>query len=684
MKNIEFGSLTDKGLVRPENEDNLGYTPTPNGDLFVVCDGMGGHVGGKVASTMAVDSIIQYFTAKKYHNPVIALNEAIQYANTKVFEKSKNDNKLRGMGTTVTILLYQPDDTVYIAHVGDSRIYINSSGKLHRLTKDHSYVQQLVDQNIISDSQAEKHPQKNQLLKALGTSPNVEPNIPSQPVMPKKGDLFMLCSDGLCGLVNDMTLQEITNKTDVDIHKMAHILVNTAKNAGGTDNITVQLIRVKNSTHTESTYKNLSPKDARITVDEERDKSVITTVEPDNIKLENNENENKNNIDENQQHNNNNLKRNKLIAIIASATVLLFILIFVLYRIITGIDYRVMSYKNKVVIDSVDVGSKKEAIKIAEKKIKDKNEDFVVKIFRIGKNGNIVKNDDITEMRGSGGKPYAVFVYDENGNVRRARDFFETIEEANKRFLSYLTDYATYNGFTIKLLGKDDEGSFVVEKKTETIEYEEPTPTSEPSAFIKYKVKASDNWIKIYNKYGVCPCYIKRATKNIKLDGKGNPRIGEVYMIPKHYSSMKKYNPNKYQKYTKDKVGYVNGQCTKLTPGTCKTKTDHTNTSLIDTTNTNTKDTIIVKIDSTKTNNNNELVKKDSAKTTNKLSPTEQRKLELETEITGLENQIKAKEKEKEELGVLEFSKKNQVQDEIDELKKKKKAKEDELKKLSS
>lgn len=253
-----FKEHTDKGAVRPANEDSLGVElNTINGSVFVVCDGMGGHVGGAMASSIAVKSILDYFKLELHENPFVALDDAFQFANTQIFAKTLEDPSLKGMGTTGVILLVRDED-VYIGHVGDSRIYIKSRGQLSRLTKDHSYVQQLVDQAIILDEDAESHPQKNQILKALGHSEEVKPTICQQPIKAKKGDLFLLCSDGQCGMVVDRDMEELIDGDNIEAS--VENLYNVAMEHGGTDNITNILIKITESTNPTSSFKDVGPK----------------------------------------------------------------------------------------------------------------------------------------------------------------------------------------------------------------------------------------------------------------------------------------------------------------------------------------------------------------------------------------------------------------------------------------
>ena len=259
---IKFYPLTDVGLVRAANEDSHGESRPEenhgNGTLLIVCDGMGGHVGGAAASQMAVHSIKEHFAREYHDNPYVAISEAIQFANEQIYARAQAEPELRGMGTTCTLALFRGDN-IYLGHVGDSRIYLTSDDKLHRLTKDHSFVQTLVDQGIITDAESETHARKNELTQALGIKPQVSPTVPESPVQMKAGDKLMLCSDGLCGLVNDPTMQEVLAQSDSIENKAAH-LIELAKNAGGTDNITVTLAEVEQSAIVRTVFVDLSPK----------------------------------------------------------------------------------------------------------------------------------------------------------------------------------------------------------------------------------------------------------------------------------------------------------------------------------------------------------------------------------------------------------------------------------------
>lgn len=236
-------ALTDTGLVRPHNEDSNRVERTQNGDLFVVCDGMGGHVGGATASRIGVESICQYVREHECNMPQQFLVKALEYANERIFAGSRATPNLRGMGTTACVALVR-DDKVWYAHVGDSRIYYYNSKKkaLYRLTKDHSVVQALVDQGVITEAEAEHHPEKNKIRKSLGIKADVEPEPCQIPLIPSEEDILLICSDGLSGMMDDEDILEVLITTK-EVNDAGKTLIELAKSGGGTDNITVQIIR---------------------------------------------------------------------------------------------------------------------------------------------------------------------------------------------------------------------------------------------------------------------------------------------------------------------------------------------------------------------------------------------------------------------------------------------------------
>ncbi|MDP4267965.1 MAG: Stp1/IreP family PP2C-type Ser/Thr phosphatase [Bacteroidota bacterium] len=243
MKTFEYTCQTDIGKVRHQNEDYFGCFSTINGDIFVVCDGIGGHAGGDVASKLAVESFRQFFEKEYYENPFSAILKAFNFANSVIYDVSYEKPELKDMGTTCVLAMFRVDKVFY-AHAGDSRIYYNSNCKLHRLTKDHSYVQGLVDKKLITEEEAENHPAKNIITKSLGHFPTVQPSISEIPLFPDNDDILMLCTDGLTGLVKDTEIESILNSSKT-LQQKAVLLIAHANENGGYDNSTIQLIRFK-------------------------------------------------------------------------------------------------------------------------------------------------------------------------------------------------------------------------------------------------------------------------------------------------------------------------------------------------------------------------------------------------------------------------------------------------------
>ena len=251
------------GNVRKAQEDCHDIAlKTPNGDVFVVCDGMGGHVGGAKASSLAVDSIISFLKKERYDDPLVALNGALQFANMQILGFAAANPGYKGMGTTACIVLIQSDEA-YIAHAGDSRIYLylGKEKELHRITNDHSYVQTLVDAGQITDEQAEHHPNKNRILKALGVTPNLQPSFGK--AKPKNGDIFLICSDGLSGMIPDSTIENVLGQSST-LDAKGELLINLAMQGetvqpGGQDNCTLELIQIDNSPWPKSEFTSYNP-----------------------------------------------------------------------------------------------------------------------------------------------------------------------------------------------------------------------------------------------------------------------------------------------------------------------------------------------------------------------------------------------------------------------------------------
>lgn len=231
---------TDIGKARDMNQDYY-YIPSSENDLqiYILADGMGGYNGGEIASKLAVQTVRDYIENnfdKIEHTKEEILNmikKSMENANSVVYEESKKDDNLQGMGTTLDVCFIY-NNKIYIGHVGDSRVYLIRKEIARKITKDHSYVQQLVEDKKITREEAEHHPKKNMLLKALGCTSYVEPDIRARNI--EKDDIFLMCSDGLTNMVEESKMYEIVEQYK---EKAPEILVNLANDAGGYDNITV-------------------------------------------------------------------------------------------------------------------------------------------------------------------------------------------------------------------------------------------------------------------------------------------------------------------------------------------------------------------------------------------------------------------------------------------------------------
>lgn len=248
--NFSFGNATHVGQVRKANEDYFGSFETKNGYIFLVCDGMGGHVGGAKASQIAVSNIRDCLQQLDYATPYEALTQSLISSNKAILDYAEEHSELRGMGTTCVAILIKGAD-VYYAHVGDSRIYLFSKKKLTRITKDHSFVQNMVDIGGLTEEEAETHPRKNEITNALGLVNMKPPTVCSAPILAAKGDIFVLCSDGLTGLIKDSEIEDVL-KNNMELQGKANLLIDKANQAGGTDNITVQIIGFNQSPYSKT------------------------------------------------------------------------------------------------------------------------------------------------------------------------------------------------------------------------------------------------------------------------------------------------------------------------------------------------------------------------------------------------------------------------------------------------
>jgi len=236
MTELRAGGATDVGLVRAHNEDRF----LADEGLFAVADGVGGHKAGEVASQTAVETLQREFTEPTTD----ALIDAVKTANRTVWNLAETNTDQRGMGTTLTAIALVDDggeERLAVVNVGDSRAYLLQHGELEQLTEDHSLVEQLVREGQLTPEEAQVHPQRSIITRALGLDPEVE--VDSWELTPYKGDRLLLCSDGLTNEVSDEQIAS-TLRTVSDPEEAAHQLVQEARDHGGSDNITCVVVDV--------------------------------------------------------------------------------------------------------------------------------------------------------------------------------------------------------------------------------------------------------------------------------------------------------------------------------------------------------------------------------------------------------------------------------------------------------
>lgn len=254
MTTVALYGDSDIGRVRRINEDS--FRLIPERQAIVVCDGMGGHAAGEVASQAAVETVEAYLLQSGHLNRPPSLSPlshplapeaedlvwAIRLANRRVFQTAQSQKQTRGMGTTLVAARFVPGHAV-ICHVGDSRAYLFRDGKLLPITVDHSLVAELLAQNEITAEQARTFPDRNIITRALGTRPVVAVDITVMPVA--RGDWYLLCSDGLCGAIEDDEMQAIVRRFPGDPEGAIAGLIDAANAAGGHDNITIAIGEVQ-------------------------------------------------------------------------------------------------------------------------------------------------------------------------------------------------------------------------------------------------------------------------------------------------------------------------------------------------------------------------------------------------------------------------------------------------------
>jgi len=240
---LAVAARTDIGRMRAGNEDNFHADANEFRGLFIVADGMGGHAAGEVASEMAVQIIARELAGvRDLRDGAVTetVTRALKMANTAIFQRTLQEVDKQGMGTTASVLLLG-QNRYFIGQVGDSRVYLLRDGALRQVTKDHSYVQEQVDAGYLTPEQARYHPYSNVITRCVGASDNVEPDTYFGDV--RTGDVYLVASDGLTGMVDDRRLQQIL-MTRTSPARIVDMLVQEANGRGGLDNITAIVIQV--------------------------------------------------------------------------------------------------------------------------------------------------------------------------------------------------------------------------------------------------------------------------------------------------------------------------------------------------------------------------------------------------------------------------------------------------------
>ncbi|MEA2235572.1 MAG: family protein phosphatase [Thermoanaerobaculia bacterium] len=248
---VKAYGLTHVGRQRQHNEDT--FLVADEAKLFLVADGMGGHAAGEIASRIAVDSISEFIVHTKeddgtwphaydehFTRTTNRLMAALRMANTRVLEAMRKDARLRGMGTTVVAAMAD-GGKMSVAHVGDSRAYMIRNGKISRITSDHSWVFEQVQAGMLTEAEAEKHPLRNVITRALGGALSVNPD--ASEIDSKPGDVYLLCSDGLTGMVPEEEILKLVTANADDLEKACRDLIDMANEHGGLDNVTAILVK---------------------------------------------------------------------------------------------------------------------------------------------------------------------------------------------------------------------------------------------------------------------------------------------------------------------------------------------------------------------------------------------------------------------------------------------------------
>jgi serine/threonine protein phosphatase PrpC len=249
---IEISGHTHVGMKRNHNEDN--FLLLPEERLCVVADGMGGHSSGEIASKIAIDEMAEFFKLtgadqdvtwpykmdKQKNYDQNRLATAVKLANIRIFEKASADQKYKGMGTTIVSVFFASAAEVVVGHVGDSRVYFYRNGELKQVTEDHFLLNDYLKAKKLTPEEIEAFPHKNVIVRALGMKDSVQVDL--NRVEPKQGDVYLLCSDGLSGMVSDAQICGVLGATS-DLERACGQLIDLANANGGNDNVTCILAR---------------------------------------------------------------------------------------------------------------------------------------------------------------------------------------------------------------------------------------------------------------------------------------------------------------------------------------------------------------------------------------------------------------------------------------------------------
>ncbi|HML09743.1 MAG TPA: Stp1/IreP family PP2C-type Ser/Thr phosphatase [Stellaceae bacterium] len=253
--------LTDTGRVREHNEDTVAYSLPSGGHLAkrelvaLVADGMGGHLAGEVASSIAADVVLRLYFERE-GSPTERLANCLNIANQAIYERGQTDPACAGMGTTCTVLAVR-GNAAFLGHVGDSRAYLLRSGRLQQISEDHSLVAQMVRDGVLTEEEAARSPDKNVILRALGNEARVKPTVWREGLPLMAGDALVLCSDGLSDVVDKGRIEEIVR--EMRPFEACQALIDAALAAGGPDNISVGVFAVAADQEPGSEVRNTRP-----------------------------------------------------------------------------------------------------------------------------------------------------------------------------------------------------------------------------------------------------------------------------------------------------------------------------------------------------------------------------------------------------------------------------------------